>query len=64
VDRVLSCECGFEARGDDEEVLVAEVRRHASEVHGMTLSRREAELLVSRAGTPPATGIPTEQEER
>jgi predicted small metal-binding protein len=64
VDRVLSCECGFEARGADEEELVAEVRCHASEAHGMTLSRRDALSLVSRAGTPPATGIPTEQEER
>jgi hypothetical protein len=64
VDRVLSCECGFEARGADEEELVAEVRRHASEIHGMPLSRGEAVLLVSRAGTPSATGTQTDQEER
>ena len=46
VDTVLTCECGFEARATDEERLVAEVRRHASEAHGMALSREEALLLV------------------
>jgi hypothetical protein len=58
VDRVLSCECGFVARGAGEEELVAAVRRHASEAHGMVLSLDQALQLVIRAGrgeTPPAT---------
>jgi hypothetical protein len=45
----LQCDCGFEARAEDEDGLVAEVRRHAREVHGMTLSRDEALLLTFRA---------------
>jgi hypothetical protein len=49
VDRVLRCECGFEARASDEEGLVAEVRRHAVEAHGMELSRDDALLLAFRA---------------
>ena len=49
VDKVLHCDCGFEARAADEEGLVAEVRRHAWEAHGMALSHDEALLLAFRA---------------
>jgi Protein of unknown function (DUF1059) len=61
VDKVLHCNCGFQARAAHEEGLVAEVRRHASEVHGMTLTHEEALLLAFRAEldeTPPT--IPRE----
>ena len=46
---VITCECGFEARAADGEGLVAEVRRHAAEVHCMPLSHEEALLLVFHA---------------
>jgi hypothetical protein len=46
---VVECECGFEASADDEDGLVDEMRRHAREEHGMTLSLGEARLLASRA---------------
>jgi hypothetical protein len=49
VDKVLLCDCGFEARAVDEDGLVAEVQRHAQEAHGMTLSDDEALLLAFRA---------------
>jgi len=49
VDSVVRCDCGFEARAAHEEGLVAEVRRHAREAHGMALTREEALLLVFRA---------------
>ena len=49
VDKVLRCECGFEARAADEDGLAAKIQRHAQEVHGMTLSRNEALLLTFRA---------------
>jgi hypothetical protein len=45
---VLHCDCGFDARAEDEEGLVAEVQRHAREVHGMALSHDEALLLAFR----------------
>ena len=50
MDKVLHCDCGFEARAADEDDLVAEVRRHAREAHGMELSLDEATLLAFRAG--------------
>ena len=46
---MLQCECGFLARADDEDGLVDVVRRHAHEVHGMTLSHDDALLLAFRA---------------
>ena len=45
----MHCDCGFEARAADEERLVAEVRRHAREAHGMALSHDEALVLVFHA---------------
>lgn len=50
MDSVVRCECGFEARAAHEQGLVAEVRRHAREAHGMALTPEEALLLVFRAG--------------
>ena len=67
---MIHCDCGFEARGTDEEGLVAEVQRHAREGHGMALSHDEALLLAFRAElnrpptTPPETTTRTDQEER
>ena len=68
---MLHCECGFEARAKDEDGLVAEVRRHARDTHGMALSHREALLLAFRAGldqqlpitTPRKRTTQTEEEE-
>jgi len=50
VDKVLHCDCGFEARAADEDGLAAEVRRHAREAHDMELSLDESFLLAFRAG--------------
>ena len=58
MDRVLTCDCGFEARGEDEEALVEQVRRHARDAHAMALSHDEA-LAVARDST-----ARSEQEER
>jgi hypothetical protein len=49
MQKVLHCDCGFEACAQDEDGLVAEVQRHACEAHGMTLSHHEALLLAFRA---------------
>jgi Protein of unknown function (DUF1059) len=49
MERVLQCDCGFEARAEDESDLVAQVQRHAVEAHGMALSSEQALLLAFRA---------------
>jgi len=48
VDKVLHCHCGFEARAEDEDGLVAVVQHHAAEAHGMALSHDEALVLAFR----------------
>jgi hypothetical protein len=48
MDKALQCECGYEARGEDEAGLVVEVQRHAWEAHGMALSDEEALVLTLR----------------
>jgi uncharacterized protein DUF1059 len=48
VDKALQCDCGFEARADDEDGLVEAVRRHAWEAHQMALTQEEALRLAFR----------------
>ena len=53
---MIHCDCGFDARAEDEGGLVTQVQRHAWEAHGMALSDDEALLLAFRAEldvTPP-----------
>jgi predicted small metal-binding protein len=60
---VLECDCGFVARGEDEDRLVAAVCLHAREAHGMALSREEALVLIRPApATRAATGQPTREQ--
>ena len=48
MERLLRCDCGYEVRADDETELVARVRRHALEVHGMRFTRDEVLRLAAR----------------
>jgi predicted small metal-binding protein len=69
VDKVIHCDCGFDARAEYEDGLLAEVQRHAWEAHGMALSHDEALVLTSRAeldATPsrnPVSGLTSEAKE-
>ena len=49
LEKVVRCDCGFEARAAHEDGLVAEVQRHAREAHGMALTPDQALLLAFRA---------------
>jgi uncharacterized protein DUF1059 len=49
MQKVLHCDCGFEARGEDEDELVSEVQRHALEAHGMALTGAQVLALAARA---------------
>jgi predicted small metal-binding protein len=59
----IAWDCGFEARADDEAGLVAEVKRHASDAHGMELSDDEARALVVRAERDPSAAAGSESRE-
>jgi predicted small metal-binding protein len=46
VELVVKCECGFEARGTEEE-LIPVVQRHGEEAHNMKVTRDQV-LAMSR----------------
>jgi len=64
MERILQCECGFVAHGESEDELTVEIRRHASDVHRMTLSRAEALRLASRAEGSSRHRLPDRKEEQ
>jgi predicted small metal-binding protein len=47
--KALRCECGYEVRASDEDAFVEEIRRHASETHGITFSIELARKLTRDA---------------
>lgn len=47
-DEALHCECGYEVQAPDEAARVDEVRRHASEAHGIDLPADVALAVVRR----------------
>ena len=48
VEPSLRCDCGYEVVGSDEESLVAEIRRHAWEAHGVAFTDEEALAVILR----------------
>ncbi len=47
VNRVIRCDCGFEAVGAEDDDIVSRAQAHAQEAHQATVS---AEFLLSLAG--------------
>jgi len=45
---VLRCDCGYEVSADSDEELVADVRRHALDAHGMEFTAEDALLVAFR----------------
>jgi predicted small metal-binding protein len=45
----IRCECGYEVRALDEDTLVEEIQRHASEAHGIAFSDELARKLARDA---------------
>jgi predicted small metal-binding protein len=54
--KAIRCECGYEVRAFDEDVLVEEIRRHASEAHGIAFSVELARELARGATELPGDG--------
>ena len=54
-DEALRCECGYEVQASDEAARVDEVRRHASEAHGVDLSADVALRVVRRVRLVPSS---------
>jgi predicted small metal-binding protein len=41
IQKIVKCQCGFIARSDSDDKLVAELQKHAKEDHKMDLSREQ-----------------------
>jgi predicted small metal-binding protein len=48
-NKPIRCDCGHEVRADSEEELLAAVRTHAREEHGIEFTREDALLVVLTA---------------
>jgi hypothetical protein len=46
--KVLRCDCGYEVSADSDEELIADVRRHALDAHGMEFTAEDALLVAFR----------------
>jgi predicted small metal-binding protein len=44
----LRCDCGYLVVAEDEPALVAEIKRHAWDAHGIAFSKEEALTVVLR----------------
>jgi predicted small metal-binding protein len=55
MEKVLRCDCGYEVRAGDEVGLVAGIRRHALDAHGMEFTREEAVKLAATVGSDAAS---------
>lgn len=62
-DKTLRCDCGYEVQESDDDACVREVRRHASEAHGIQLSDELARDLVRRRRLSHGGQTDTTQEE-
>jgi predicted small metal-binding protein len=47
--KAIRCDCGYEVRASDEDALVEEIQRHASEAHGIAFSVELARRLARDA---------------
>lgn len=47
--KVIKCDCGYVVRGDSDDEVVADAQQHASEVHGMELSRDQVLSMAQPA---------------
>ena len=41
MEKLVECPCGAQVRASDDDDLVTQTQSHASEVHGMDLSREQ-----------------------
>jgi hypothetical protein len=45
--KVIQCPCGTVIRGEDDETIVAQARRHAKDVHAMELTREQVLAMAT-----------------
>ena len=48
--KVIRCDCGFVVRGAGDDEIVASAQRHASDVHGVDLTREQCLAMAEPEG--------------
>jgi predicted small metal-binding protein len=48
--KIINCDCGFVVRGANDDELVAGAQRHASDVHGVELTREQCLSMAEPEG--------------
>jgi predicted small metal-binding protein len=46
--KIMRCDCGYVVRGDTDDELVANVQKHAREVHDMELTREQVLAMAQQ----------------
>ncbi len=47
--KIIPCDCGYVARGETDDELVADAQQHAREVHDMDLTREQVLAMAQPA---------------
>jgi predicted small metal-binding protein len=48
VAKIMQCDCGYVIRGETDDELVANVQKHAREVHDMELTREQVLAMAQQ----------------
>jgi predicted small metal-binding protein len=46
--KIIQCDCGYVARGETDDELVADAQQHAREVHGMEITREQVLAMAQQ----------------
>ena len=46
--KIMQCDCGYVIRGETDDELVANVQKHAREVHDMELTREQVLAMAQQ----------------
>jgi predicted small metal-binding protein len=48
VAKIMQCDCGYVVRGETDDELVANVQKHAREVHAMEITREQVLAMAQQ----------------
>jgi predicted small metal-binding protein len=46
--KIIQCDCGYVARGETDDELVADAQQHAREVHSMEITREQVLAMAQQ----------------
>ncbi len=46
--KIMQCDCGYVVRGETDDELVANVQKHAREVHDMEITREQVLAMAQQ----------------